>query len=352
MSISRISTSDVHRICSGQVITSLSTAIKELVENSLDAGATSVDVTLRGSGADVIEVSDNGSGVEASNYETLVLKHYTSKLRSFSDLTDGVQSFGFRGEALSSLCELSESFTVITRQKGEPIGTELNYARSGKLLSKKPAARPVGTTVRACGIFSPLPVRRREFMRTLNKQYARLISTVQAYAVMQDGVRMCCTNTKAIKGKRTKKGKRNVGAEGGFGAGGGESSGKVERVLSTQGTRGRGGNISSLFGSKFFRSLQSIDIDVSAAFGQSGGDDSSSDKGKDKHAGSSAIGVTNKKRDRDTPRITGFVSKSGAGVGRSNTDRQFLFIRGRPVDLPKAVKAANEVWRQFEMKVG
>ena len=95
----------IHQICSGQVVLSIATAMKELVENSLDAGATNIEIKLKNHGADVLEVNDNGFGVEPHNFEALTLKHHTSKLRDFSDLTS-VETFGFRGEALSSLCAL------------------------------------------------------------------------------------------------------------------------------------------------------------------------------------------------------------------------------------------------------
>jgi anti-sigma regulatory factor (Ser/Thr protein kinase) len=84
--IEQIEQSSVHRICSGQVILDLATAVKELVENALDAGATRVDVRCKNYGADCIEVVDNGSGIDAANYESLALKHWTSKLKDFGDL--------------------------------------------------------------------------------------------------------------------------------------------------------------------------------------------------------------------------------------------------------------------------
>ena len=100
-----------------------------------DAGAKHVEVKLKEFGVDLIEVSDNGSGLSPSNYEGLALKYHTSKLSTFSDLT-GVKSFGFRGEALSSLCELAGSFSVTTRATGESVGVKLSYGRNGKLLGK------------------------------------------------------------------------------------------------------------------------------------------------------------------------------------------------------------------------
>lgn len=100
-----------------------------------DAGAKHVEVKLKEFGLDLIEVSDNGSGVSPSDYEGLALKYHTSKLSTFSDLC-GVTSFGFRGEALSSLCELAGSFTVTTRTAGESVGVKLTYGRDGNLLGK------------------------------------------------------------------------------------------------------------------------------------------------------------------------------------------------------------------------
>lgn len=104
-SVQPIDHKSVHQICSGQVILNLATAVKELVENSLDAGAKIIEVKLKENGADLVEVIDNGCGVKPENFSALTLKHYTSKLRDFSDLSS-VETFGFRGEALSSLCAL------------------------------------------------------------------------------------------------------------------------------------------------------------------------------------------------------------------------------------------------------
>lgn len=105
--------------------------------DSKDAGAKHVEIKLKEFGLDLIEVSDNGSGISPSNYEGLALKYHTSKLSSFSDLS-GVTSFGFRGEALSSLCELAGAFTVTTRTVNESVGIKLSYRRDGKLIKKVP----------------------------------------------------------------------------------------------------------------------------------------------------------------------------------------------------------------------
>lgn len=134
----------VHRICSGQVILDLATAVKELLENALDAGATSIVVSLVGHGSVSLEVADNGSGVTDDCRASLALKHWTSKLRSFSDLAS-VASFGFRGEALSSLCALGD-LAVTTRCEGEPTATALTYNNEGVLVQQRPASRTVAHT--------------------------------------------------------------------------------------------------------------------------------------------------------------------------------------------------------------
>ena len=110
--IKPIEAKSVHQIQSGQVIVDLCSVIKELVENALDAAATSIEVRFRNNGLDAIEVQDNGSGIAEANYESVGLKHHTSKLYSYAELSK-LNTFGFRGEALSSLCALSTLSIVV-----------------------------------------------------------------------------------------------------------------------------------------------------------------------------------------------------------------------------------------------
>ena len=95
----------MHRICSGQVVLDIASAVKELVENALDAGATNVEVRVREHGVECVEVVDNGAGVSEENFAALTTKYATSKIAAFDDLAS-LRSFGFRGEALSSLCAM------------------------------------------------------------------------------------------------------------------------------------------------------------------------------------------------------------------------------------------------------
>lgn len=192
--IHRLDVADVNRICSGQVVTVLATAVKELLENALDAKATSVDIKLVEYGAEVIEVSDNGHGIRPDQFAHVALKSYTSKITSFEDVY-AASSFGFRGEALAALCELSTSVTVTTRTAAEKVGAEIAYGHDGRVLSQRPVARAVGTTVRVCGLFSRFPVRHREFLRSVRTQYTKLSTVLQGYGLQCAGKRVHVTNT-------------------------------------------------------------------------------------------------------------------------------------------------------------
>uniref|UniRef100_A0AAX7VAA4 Mismatch repair endonuclease PMS2 n=1 Tax=Astatotilapia calliptera TaxID=8154 RepID=A0AAX7VAA4_ASTCA len=288
----------VHQICSGQVVLTLATAVKELVENSIDAGATNIDVKLKESGAEQVEVADNGKGVEEANFEGLTLKHHTSKLRDFSDLIH-VETFGFRGEALSSLCALS----VITCHESSQVGTKLVFDHKGHLVQRTPHPRQQGTTVSLQQLFSTLPVRHKEFQRNIKKEYAKMIHVLQSYCIISTGVRITCSNQ--------------------------NGQGKRSTVLSTTGSQSMRDNIGAIFGPKQLQSLLpfqqvSPTENVIEEYGLKGAD-----------------------LPKQLFSITGFVSQGDHGVGRSTTDRQFFFINSRPCDPLKVTKLVNEVYHMY-----
>ena len=181
--IKAIDSCSVHRICSGQVILDPSSALKELIENSIDAGATRVEVRLKEFGLEQLEVSDNGQGIKPEDYEMLAMKHTTSKLSRFEDITS-LASFGFRGEALSSLCAISESVTIITRTKDQMVGTKLTYNKAGALQSTSNTARDgPGTTITLEGLFQSLPVRYKDFVKNKTREYQRLLRRLQVNVI-------------------------------------------------------------------------------------------------------------------------------------------------------------------------
>ncbi|XP_021164897.2 mismatch repair endonuclease PMS2 isoform X1 [Fundulus heteroclitus] len=291
----------VHQICSGQVVLSLATAVKELVENSVDAGATSVDVKLKECGAEQIEVSDNGRGVEEANFEGLTLKHHTSKLKDFSDLIH-VETFGFRGEALSSLCALSD-LSVVTCHGSSQVGTKLVFDHKGHLVQRSPCPRQPGTTVTLQQLFHTLPVRYKEFQRNIKKEYAKMLHVLQAYCIISTGVRITCSNQ--------------------------NGQGKRSTVLSTSGSQSMRDNIGAIFGPKQLQSLlpfQQVSPaeNIMEEYGLKDGDLS-----------------------KPLFSITGFVSTGDHGVGRSVSDRQFFFINSRPCDPIKVSKLVNEVYHMY-----
>ncbi|KAG3080600.1 hypothetical protein PI124_g5723 [Phytophthora idaei] len=316
---------DVQRICSGQSVVDLATAVKELVENALDAGATQIEVKLKEFGRDAFEVSDNGAGVAPENYASLARKHFTSKISSFEDI-ETVASFGFRGEALSSICELAASFTVCTRTHNEAVGVLLEYDASGALVKETKKARPVGTTVTVEELFKPLAVRYKDFKRNIKKHYAKLLKVLQAYAVSCANVKICVFN---ITGKNAS---RHV-------------------VLATQAHQTMGENIANVFGTKFFRTLLRVDFELKSSLKneESDKDDVGNEGDSDSEQKSFSMEIEDNLSGQER-KVEGYVSKVGAGVGRSDNDRQFFFINGRPFDLPKMAKTLNEVWRQYEMK--
>ncbi|XP_035979480.2 mismatch repair endonuclease PMS2 isoform X2 [Halichoerus grypus] len=299
--IKPIDRKSVHQICSGQVVLSLSTAVKELVENSVDAGATTIDLRLRDYGVDLIEVSDNGCGVEEENFEGLTLKHHTSKIQDFADLTQ-VETFGFRGEALSSLCALSD-VTISTCHTSAKVGTRLVFDHNGKIVQKTPHPRPRGTTVSVQQLFYTLPVRHKEFQRNIKKEYAKMVQVLHAYCIVLAGVRVSCSN--------------QVG------------QGKRQPVVCTGGSSSIKENIASVFGQKQLQSL--------IPFVQLPPSDSVCEE----------YGLSQADALNTLFHISGFISHCAHGVGRSSTDRQFFFINGRPCDPAKVSRLVNEVYHMY-----
>ena len=124
----------IRALGSAQVLTSPVSVVKELVENSLDAGATSISVEISSNTLDTIQVSDNGHGVAPQDRENLAKRYHTSKLQHLSELrTLGGRTLGFRGEALASAAEVAGALTVITRVEDEVVGSRMTFGRTGEI---------------------------------------------------------------------------------------------------------------------------------------------------------------------------------------------------------------------------
>jgi len=150
------------RIAAGEVVERPASVAKELIENALDAGATRIEVTVEGGGIGLIEVADDGRGMAPEDARLSIERHATSKLRRFSDL-DELGSYGFRGEALPSIASVSR-FTLRTRTADSDEALEL-ITEGASEPRVRPAAGPVGTTVRVADLFYNVPARRK-FLRS------------------------------------------------------------------------------------------------------------------------------------------------------------------------------------------
>ena len=168
-----------NQIAAGEVIERPVAVVKELVENSIDAGATRVEVEFRNGGKSYIRIEDNGKGMSPDEALLSLERHATSKIREASDLNE-VASFGFRGEALPSIASVSR-FTMRTRAEGWAHGTEIKI-NGGKLIEKKDCGMPVGTVIEVAQLFNSVPARRK-FLKTDPTETAHITYNTRLFAV-------------------------------------------------------------------------------------------------------------------------------------------------------------------------
>ncbi|AEY97409.1 FAER421Wp [Eremothecium gossypii FDAG1] len=303
--INAINQADVHRITSGQVIIDLVAAVKEVVENSLDAHADKLEITFRNYGLEAIECADNGDGIPDSNFDSLALKHHTSKIEEFEDLTR-VTTFGFRGEALASICAMA-SLTVITTQKG-PKAHKLEYDSHGRLVKKTVTSRNKGTTVQLRHLFNNMPVRKKEFVRNFKKQFGKCVTLLQSYALLSENCRLSIFNVNA--------------------------AGSKSLLLSTPGRNDISKNILTVFGSDGMHGLQKVGLHLDL--------NEYKEKMLKKYSEDSTLDDADHRI-----AVTGYISRASFGCGRSGKDRQFIYINKRPVDYPQVLKCCNDIYRSF-----
>lgn len=286
MPIQAISAGDVNRITLGQVITDVRAVLKELVENALDANASSVEVLLDDYGIERISVADNGHGIDPEDFAGLCLRSHTSKISLLADLLL-LSTLGFRGEALHSLCTVAREVKVTTVRDQKL--HELTYDNTGNLANQttKPTRQAPGTTVVVSGLFHNLPVRLKHLKKLALSELRKAVMFLNNYVIINPHTKFTVSHTNNGK--------------------------KLLVVLSRGGpTQTVLTGLLSVFGKNGAKGLSEVDINA--------GD------------------VT----------ITGYISNFSFGCGaRLAADRQFLYVNRRPVANKRLVKVINEVYHQF-----
>jgi len=182
MSIRRLPPELVNRIAAGEVVERPASALKELIENALDAGSSQVGVRLYAGGLELIEVADDGCGMAPDEMRLALERHATSKLPS--DAIERVTSFGFRGEALPSIASVSR-LTLESRVRGaDGWRIEIDH---GAAVGEGPAALPPGTRIKVEGLFDKVPARRK-FLRSPRAEYAACLDAVKRLAMARSDV--------------------------------------------------------------------------------------------------------------------------------------------------------------------
>jgi DNA mismatch repair protein PMS2 len=220
--MNKLDESDISHLISGQVILDMKNAVKELVENALDENATTITVQLKNYGLDGIIVTDDGIGIGQDDFQALCTLHSTAKINDFDDI-QSLRGFGFRGEALASLAVLGK-LNVHTATEYDQVGYYLEYNHDGTLESIVPKARRRGTTVELQRLFCNLPVRGKELVRNISKEYGKTIDLLYSYGIIAVGVKIVVMKDSTV-------------------------------IFQTNGTRNQIDTINSLFGSKLVKTL-------------------------------------------------------------------------------------------------
>ena len=185
LTIHRLPVAVANQIAAGEVVERPAAVVRELVENSIDAGAANVAVRVKGAGKAEIRVSDDGVGMSPEDARLALERHATSKIESMDDLT-AIGSLGFRGEALPSIASVSR-FRLRTREKEADSGWEIEV-EGGTVVSDRPAGMPAGTVVEVRNLFFNTPARRK-FLRGQKTETSHLVQAVQNLALAWPQVR-------------------------------------------------------------------------------------------------------------------------------------------------------------------
>ena len=173
-----------NQIAAGEVVQRPSSVVKELMENSVDAGAGSVSVVITDSGRTLVQVIDDGKGMSETDARLAFERHATSKIRCAEDLF-ALSTMGFRGEALASIAAVSQ-VELVTRRAEDELGTMLQMSGS-QLDLQEPVAAPVGSNIKVKNLFYNIPARRK-FLKSPQTEFSNIVTEFERVALVNCGV--------------------------------------------------------------------------------------------------------------------------------------------------------------------
>ncbi|HLB41057.1 MAG TPA: DNA mismatch repair endonuclease MutL [Candidatus Babeliales bacterium] len=182
--IQQLSALEIRKIAAGEVVERPANILKELLENSLDAGATQIEIYLAVGGKQLVRVIDNGCGMSAEDAELCFVQHATSKITGLADLAT-LQTYGFRGEALASISAVSR-VTLSTRTPTCAVGTQLELT-AGTVVARQASGGPVGTDLAVHDLFYNVPARQK-FLRQTDTEWRQLLTLFQAFVLQHQTV--------------------------------------------------------------------------------------------------------------------------------------------------------------------
>eukprot|EP00924_Labyrinthula_sp_SR-Ha-C_P013162 maker-scaffold_12-snap-gene-11.21-mRNA-1 protein AED:0.47 eAED:0.47 QI:0/0/0/0.4/1/1/5/0/793 len=308
------------KILCGQGIPSLSVAIKELVENSLDAKATKVQIKFCDFGYESFEVSDDGVGICQSDMENICKGSYTSKIDNFGDILKGPTSFGFRGEALNNLCALSgklsshgdniSGVSVTSSPDETGFGWTSQFSTQGEAMYAQRKSKQRGTQVRVSNLFQNIPVRRSVFKKNRKKEFQKAIQWLQTYALITTKVSISVVNV-AEKSRK--------------------------KYFETKGNETLAQNITDIFSFPVDSNLRSLNLKLNL--------DTTKDQ-LNEVEGTEAISEM-----QNFISINGYISNpSLKDVVVSDKHRQFIFLNGKPVVYAELRRTINTCWSNAGLK--
>lgn len=312
--IKAISQEDIHSITSGQVITDVNSIIKELLENSIDADSKNIEITLKDYCLNGIEIKDDGHGIQENDFDTICLKHYTSKIKNFEDINTNLVNLGFRGEALNSICFISNTTIMTCTNDEDGIGHELHYNNNGDLIKQDVISMDKGTIIQIEDIFKNLPVRRLNFEKNYRKSiFNKCIRLIQDYCIINYDINIKVWN---IVDNKKKLVLSNIGQKSS------DSSSKLDLQKLLK-------NCSNIFSSSSkMKGINGITLKFTMPSKKSFVQEHNFEGGE-------II-------------IEGLISQKSFGFGKTTKmDNQYIYINKRPLDYPKVANIINEEYKKF-----